>query len=55
VKEIKNGITVETLDGRKLGESSNAAVAAVAQVVPSRVGMAGDNTKYFLLPIASIN
>lgn len=35
-QEIKNGITVETEDGTTLGPSSNAAIAAIAQVVPSR-------------------
>lgn len=39
-EEIKNGITVQSEDGTELGASSNAAVAAISQVIPSRVGMA---------------
>lgn len=39
-QEIKNGITIELEDGTPVGQSSNAAVAAVSQVIPSRVGMA---------------
>jgi len=39
-QEIKKGITIETADGKEAGLSSNAAVAAISQVVPSRVGMA---------------
>lgn len=39
-QEIKNGITIELEDGTPVGQSANAAVAAVSQVVPSRVGMA---------------
>jgi len=39
-QEIKNGITIELEDGTPVGVSANAAIAAVSQVVPSRVGMA---------------
>jgi tricarboxylate carrier len=39
-QEIKHGIAIETKDGKDAGLSSKAAVAAIAQVVPSRVGMA---------------
>eukprot|EP00597_Dinobryon_sp_UTEXLB2267_P001956 CAMPEP_0170073650 /NCGR_PEP_ID=MMETSP0019_2-20121128/11031_1 /TAXON_ID=98059 /ORGANISM="Dinobryon sp., Strain UTEXLB2267" /LENGTH=322 /DNA_ID=CAMNT_0010283319 /DNA_START=62 /DNA_END=1030 /DNA_ORIENTATION=- len=39
-QELKNGIAVETNDGVQVGYSSNAAVSALMQVVPSRVGMA---------------
>ena len=37
---MKNGISIETEDGRAAGASTNAATAALAQVIPSRVGMA---------------
>ena len=39
-QELKKGITVETEDGKEVGQSSNAAQAALFQVIPSRVGMA---------------
>eukprot|EP01039_Chlorochromonas_danica_P004275 gene4275-4695_t len=39
-QEIKHGISIETPDGEDAGKSGNAAVAAITQVVPSRVGMA---------------
>ena len=39
-QEIKKGITIETADGQDAGLSGNAAVAAISQVVPSRIGMA---------------
>jgi hypothetical protein len=39
-QEIKNGIAIETEDGKPAGYSGKAAVAAISQVVPSRVGMA---------------
>ena len=39
-QEIRNGIQIETDDGTPVGKSKNAAVAAIQQVVPSRVGMA---------------
>jgi sideroflexin-1/3 len=39
-QEIKNGITIETADGKDAGLSSNAAVSAISQVIPSRIGMA---------------
>ena len=39
-QELKKGITVETEDGQYAGLSSNAAMSAIQQVVPSRVGMA---------------
>ena len=38
-QEIKKGITIQTEDGQDAGLSGNAAVAAISQVVPSRVGM----------------
>ena len=37
-QEIKKGITIQTEDGQDAGLSGNAAVAAISQVVPSRVG-----------------
>ena len=39
-QEIKKGITIETSDGQDAGLSSNAAKNAIAQVIPSRIGMA---------------
>lgn len=39
-QEIVKGISIETADGKDAGLSSKAAVAAIQQVVPSRVGMA---------------
>jgi len=39
-QELVKGITVETEDGQFAGLSSNAAMSAIQQVVPSRVGMA---------------
>ena len=39
-QEIKKGITIQTANGDDAGLSSNAAIAAIQQVVPSRVGMA---------------
>lgn len=39
-QEIKKGIAIETADGQPAGSSSKAAIAAISQVVPSRVGMA---------------
>lgn len=39
-QEIKKGITIQTVDGEDAGLSGNAAVAAISQVVPSRIGMA---------------
>jgi tricarboxylate carrier len=39
-QEVKHGITVETADGTELGPSGAAAVAAISQVIPSRIGMA---------------
>lgn len=39
-RELIGGIDVETADGEKIGKSKQAAVQAVAQVVPSRVLMA---------------
>lgn len=38
-QEIKNGITVESKDGQFLGLSGAAAVAAILQVIPSRIGI----------------
>ena len=43
-QEIKNGITIETEDGKDAGLSGNAAVAAISQVIPSRIGMAAPGT-----------
>lgn len=40
LQEVKNGITIETEDGTAVGSSTNAAKAALIQVIPSRVGMA---------------
>lgn len=37
---MKNGINIETENGEVVGASTNAAQAALAQVIPSRVGMA---------------
>lgn len=39
-QEIKYGITIENDSGEEVGKSGNAAVAAISQVIPSRVGMA---------------
>lgn len=39
-QELKSGIAIETEDGQYAGASSNAAMAAIQQVVPSRIGMA---------------
>ena len=39
-QEIKKGITVSTEDGKELGASPTAAWNALAQVIPSRIGMA---------------
>jgi tricarboxylate carrier len=39
-QEVKTGITIETASGEDAGRSGNAAQAAIAQVVPSRIGMA---------------
>lgn len=39
-QEVKKGISIETTDGEDAGLSKQAAMAAIAQVVPSRVGMA---------------
>lgn len=39
-QEIKKGIQIETATGEDAGLSANAAKAAIAQVVPSRIGMA---------------
>jgi len=39
-QELKSGIAIETEDGQYAGASSNAALAAIQQVVPSRIGMA---------------
>ena len=39
-QEVRNGISIETEDGRQAGSSTNAASAALMQVIPSRVGMA---------------
>jgi len=39
-QEIKDGITIQTKDGEDAGLSSKAAVKAISQVVPSRIGMA---------------
>jgi len=39
-QEIKKGITIETEDGTPVGLSTSAALAALQQVIPSRIGMA---------------
>ncbi|KAJ1422436.1 sideroflexin1like protein putative [Ochromonadaceae sp. CCMP2298] len=39
-EEVKNGITVSTEDGQEVGPSTAAAVSALQQVIPSRIGMA---------------
>jgi sideroflexin-1/3 len=39
-QELKKGIQIQTADGEDAGLSGKAAAAAIAQVVPSRVGMA---------------
>ena len=39
-QELKQGIMIQTADGREVGKSVNAAVSAISQVVPSRIGMA---------------
>lgn len=39
-QEIKAGITIQTADGKDAGSSGIAAQHAIAQVVPSRIGMA---------------
>jgi len=39
-QEIKKGITIETEDGTPVGLSTSAAMAALQQVIPSRIGMA---------------
>jgi tricarboxylate carrier len=38
-QEIKNGISVDSKDGELLGLSGAAAVAAISQVIPSRIGI----------------
>jgi len=37
-QEIKKGITIETEDGTPVGLSTSAALAALQQVIPSRIG-----------------
>ena len=39
-QEIKKGISIQNAEGKDVGLSGNAAVAAIKQVVPSRIGMA---------------
>lgn len=39
-QEVKKGISIETADGQDAGLSGNAAMEAIAQVIPSRIGMA---------------
>jgi sideroflexin-1/3 len=39
-QEVKHGITISLEDGTEVGKSGNAAKAAIAQVIPSRIGMA---------------
>ena len=48
-QEIKKGITIETEDGKDAGLSGNAAIAAIKQVIPSRIGMAAPGTNLTLL------
>ena len=38
-QEIKQGINIQTQDGEDAGKSKNAAISAVSQVIPSRIGM----------------
>jgi hypothetical protein len=38
-QELIKGITVATEDGKELGQSPNAAKAAILQVIPSRIGI----------------
>ena len=52
-QEIKNGITIETEDGKDAGLSGNAAIAAISQVIPSRIGMAVPGM--FLPPVAMMS
>lgn len=39
-QEVTHGITITLEDGTEVGKSGNAAKAAIAQVIPSRIGMA---------------
>eukprot|EP00604_Paraphysomonas_vestita_P002573 CAMPEP_0174818818 /NCGR_PEP_ID=MMETSP1107-20130205/1722_1 /TAXON_ID=36770 /ORGANISM="Paraphysomonas vestita, Strain GFlagA" /LENGTH=226 /DNA_ID=CAMNT_0016031269 /DNA_START=346 /DNA_END=1026 /DNA_ORIENTATION=+ len=39
-QELKHGIAIQTEDGQVVGESTQAAVDAISQVIPSRIGMA---------------
>ena len=39
-QEVINGITISTEDGTEVGQSGKAAVAAISQVIPSRILMA---------------
>lgn len=48
-EEIKKGITVATDDGKELGPSPTAAWSALAQVIPSRIGMAAPSM--FIPPV----
>lgn len=48
-EELKKGIEVQTAEGEVLGASSNAASAAIAQVIPSRIGMAAPSM--FIPPV----
>lgn len=48
-QEIQNGIGISLTDGTEVGKSGNAAVAAISQVIPSRVAMAAP--AMFLTPV----
>jgi sideroflexin-1/3 len=39
-QEVKNGIGISLDDGTEVGKSGNAAIAAISQVIPSRIAMA---------------
>ena len=39
-QEIKQGINIQNSEGKDVGKSGNAAIEAIKQVVPSRIGMA---------------
>ena len=52
-QEIKKGITIETEDGKDAGLSGNAAIAAISQVIPSRIGMAAPGM--FIPPVVMMN
>jgi hypothetical protein len=53
-QEIKQGIEIKTRDDQVAGKSSNAAISAVEQVVPSRCGRFDPYTYLKLLPAVVI-